>query len=227
MDIPLVGFAPVGAWDDPRYDYIPLEQRPASLFSGGRTVIVIGMPVHLPVLDGAPSIWYNELYKTVNSILDQSSYRLATYLNEMGVPSVYVPRDGYPSLEYLRQGNPVMFSHRHAAVMAGLGSFGVNNTVLTPEYGPRVRFGVVITRAELTEKREELGGLCTRCGLCVKSCPVKAIDGKDYPDGIIFKEACASQNQELKEKGTMPCGICIAVCPVGRDREHFRHRNVP
>ena len=37
------------------------------------------------------------------------------------------------------------FSHRHAATRAGLGEFGYNNIVLTPQFGPRQRFNSIIT----------------------------------------------------------------------------------
>lgn len=224
MDVPMVGFAPVSRWEQEKYHYIPIEFRPEALFPGARTAIVLGIPIALPAISNAPSAWYNEVYKTVNALLDQCAYRLATFLNQEGLPSVYVPRDGYPSLEYLRKGGKVMFSHRHAAVMAGLGSFGLNNTVVTPEYGPRVRFVTVLTRADLQYEMAEKENVCTRCGLCVKRCPVNAISGVDYPQGIIDKEACSERSQELKERGIAPCGICIAVCPVGQDRVFFDSR---
>lgn len=223
MDVPMVGFAPVSSWEQEKYSYIPSAFRPQALLPGARTAIVIGIPIAVPAVSKAPSIWYNEVYKTVNALLDQSAYRLATFLSNKGVPSVYVPRDGYPSLDYLRKGGEVIFSHRHAAVMAGLGSFGLNNTVITPEYGPRVRFVTVLTHAELGLGTVERIDDCTRCGLCVRQCPAKAISGEEYPAGIIDKEACSARSQELKEKGIAPCGICIAVCPVGKDRLLFRH----
>ncbi len=100
MDIPLIGFAPVDRWDDPPFEpWVPEEFRPASVFPGAKTVIVIGFPVSLPIVDTAPSIWYHELYHTVNELLDSCGYRLATFLTEKGYPSVWVPRDGYGSIE--------------------------------------------------------------------------------------------------------------------------------
>ena len=89
MDIPLVGFAPADRWDQPLFEpWVPEEFRPRSIFPETRTVIVMGLPVSLPIVDTAPSIWYRELYRTVNSILDQDGYRTALWLTERGFPSV-------------------------------------------------------------------------------------------------------------------------------------------
>ena len=56
MDIPLVGFAPADRWNDPPFEpWVPEAFRPASVFPGTKTVIVIGFPVSLPIVDTAPS----------------------------------------------------------------------------------------------------------------------------------------------------------------------------
>ena len=62
------------------------------------------------------------------------------------------PGDGYFGIKALLKNPVAFFSHRHAAFLAGLGNFGVNNMLLTPEYGPRVRFGSVFTSAELAAR---------------------------------------------------------------------------
>lgn len=222
MEIPLVGVAGTDRWENPPFrPWMPEEFYPQSIFPGARSVIVIGLPIHLPVLETSPSIYYHELYKTVNTLLDQYTYRLASFLNDCGYPSVFVPRDGYGSIEVLRKNPVAFFSHRHAALLAGLGTFGVNNTLLTPEYGPRVRFGSVITAADLPPDPLLAENLCTRCMLCVEACPAGALDERDYPEGLTDKAACAENSAELARHHISPCGICIKVCPVGEDRRHY------
>ena len=89
MVIPLVGFAAVERWDIPQFDpWVPEAFRPAAIFPEARTVIVIGTPVHLPVLETAPSIFYHELYRTINTLLDGCGYRIASALNAEGSPSI-------------------------------------------------------------------------------------------------------------------------------------------
>jgi epoxyqueuosine reductase QueG len=219
MEIPLVGVADVRRWESPPFrPWMPEEFYPQSIFPEARSVIVIGLPISLPVLETSPSIYYRELYTTVNALLDQYTYRLSNFLSELGHPSIFVPRDGYFGIKALLKNPMAFFSVRHAAFLAGLGSFGVNNMLLTPEYGPRVRFGAVFTQAALPSDPMQEEMLCNRCMRCVRMCPAGALDEEDYPAGLTDKMSCARHSAELSQRGISPCGICIKVCPVGEDR---------
>jgi len=219
MEIPLVGIANVERWKDPPlHPWMPEEFYPQSIFPDARSVIVIGLPITLPVLETSPSIHYRELYNTVNALLDQYTYRLSNFLNDRGHPSIFVPRDGYGSIKVLLENPIAFFSHRHAALLSGLGSFGISNMILTPQYGPRIRFGSVFTAAELPPDPLIGKQLCTRCMRCVEMCPSKSLSRQDYPDGLTDKMGCAGYSAKLNERYISPCGICIKVCPVGEDR---------
>ena len=61
---------------------------------------------------------------------------------------------------------------------------------------------------------------------CVKACPVKALDGQDYPAGITDKKTCATRSEALSNRFISPCGICIKVCPVGEDRKRFSREDM-
>jgi len=222
LDIPLIGFAPADRWDTPLFEpWVPEAFRPRAIIPETNTVIVIGLPVSLPIVETAPSIWYHELYRTVNALLDQEGYRIASWLTEAGYPSVWVPRDGYGSISVLKEKPVAFFSHRHAAFLAGLGNFGTNNVLLTPAYGPRVRFASIFTSAEIKPDPVREEPLCIRCMRCVKACPVKALDGRNYPEGITDKKMCATRAEALANRFISPCGICIKVCPVGEDRKRY------
>ena len=222
LGINMVGVAPADRWDDPPFlPWIPEEFRPKAIFPEGRSVVVIGLPVTLPVLETSPSIHYHQLYKTINEILDQSTYWISNFLNDRGQASLFIPRDGYGHIQLMKERALTFFSHRHAAYLAGLGTFGLNNMVLTKEYGPRVRFGSVITSAELPGDPVMDEQLCTRCLRCVDICPVKAIGEEDYPRSLTDKTACASRALELAGKFASPCGFCIKVCPIGEDRKLY------
>lgn len=222
LDIPMVGIANVERWNDPPFQpWVPEEFYPQSIYQKARSVIVIGLPITLPVLETSPSIYYRELYQTVNSLLDQHTYRLANFLSDRGYPSMFVPRDGYGSVKVLLKNPIAFFSHRHAALLAGLGTFGTNNMLLTPKYGPRVRFGSILTAARLPPDPMLKEQLCIRCMRCVDMCPSRALRTGDYPEKLTDKKACASYSAELNERYISPCGICIKVCPVGEDRRLF------
>ena len=227
LDIPLVGFAPADRWDIPLFTpWVPEEFRPGSIFPGTRTVIVIGIPVSLPAIETSPSIWYQEEYKTVNTLLDAGTHHIASFLNKKGLASVSIPRDGYGHVSILKERPFAFFSHRHAAFLAGLGNFGVNNVILTRKFGPRVRFSSVFTTAKIPPDSVIEEPLCTRCMRCVKICPVDALSAGDYPDALTDKLACAARSEDLAARYISPCGFCIKVCPVGGDRALFSRKEI-
>jgi epoxyqueuosine reductase QueG len=233
LGIPLVGFAPIERWKEPPKElpnrfspWIPEEFWPQSIYPEAKTVIVIGLPVSLPIVETAPSIYYHELYKTVNSMLDSKACELANFLVEKGYGAIYLPRDAYGDIKILIDKPFAFFSHKHAAYLAGLGSFGHNNVLLTPQYGPRVRFTSIFTTAEIEPDPIKSKDLCIHCLLCVKNCPAGAIlETGDFPPPV-DKKLCAIRSVELRDEYRSPCGICIKVCPVGKDRELFGRKNM-
>jgi epoxyqueuosine reductase len=236
LGISMVGFAPVERWENPPKElpntfaeWIPEEFWPQSIYPEVKTVVVIGFPVQLPIVETAPSIYYHELYKTVNALLDGKAYEISNFLTENGYPSIYLPRDGYGDIDVLLEKPIAFFSHKHAAYLAEMGSFGQNNVLLTPQYGPRVRFTSIFTTAEIEPDHLKTKDLCTRCMSCAESCPVKAIpltENKDEFPQQMDKITCARRSKKLKNKYIFPCGICIKVCPVGNDRKVFKRENI-
>jgi len=86
-----------------------------------------------------------------------------------------------PQREPVRAGEPganVEPAVRIAAWLAGLGEIGYSKVFITPEYGPRVRFGMILTDLELESDPVFPGGLCDSCQNCVRDCPSNAIPGK-------------------------------------------------
>jgi len=240
IGVPLVGFVPVERWSNPPSelpnkfkDWIPEEFWPQSIYPEAKTVVVIGLPVQLPIVETAPSIYYHELYKTVNILLDIKAYEISNYLTGKGYPSIYLPRDGYGDIEVLLKKPISFFSHKHAAYLAGMGSFGKNNVILTEEYGPRVRFTSIFTTAKIEGDPISGEDLCTHCNRCVIHCPVNAIPEKmeskdgseDYPLSM-DKILCATRSKKLRKEFRSPCGICIKVCPVGKDRKTFNREDM-
>jgi epoxyqueuosine reductase QueG len=116
----VVGFAPVERWA--AHGEVPESYRPEAIWPMARTVVVFGLPMLLPVLESTPSINYQEMYDTSNRLLDDIGYRLATWLCERGHATVFLPRDGYGSLDVLLENRFASFSHTYAAKYAGLGT---------------------------------------------------------------------------------------------------------
>ena len=84
-----------------------------------------------------------------------------TYRLEPGAADVTEMTEFYPD-----------FSHRYAAVAAGIGRLGLSGNVLTPQYGALVDLGTVLTSAELAPDPLLSENPCDRCKLCTAVCPV-------------------------------------------------------
>ena len=144
-----------------------------------------------------------------------------------------------PDEEWARKYSPFRcnfgpFSHRHAATRAGLGEFGYNNLVLTPQFGPRQRFNSIITDAELVPDPLIDHPVCLRdkCNLCRQACIADCIhmrddesreDYRSVPDldrGQIFIDTpamtdppkCRRRRDGIPDSPVR--GDCIRVCPV-------------
>jgi epoxyqueuosine reductase len=155
--------------------------------------------------------------QTVNPRIDSISLMLAQYLAKADFQAFAVP-----SSQTLDRPRLVgVFSHKLAAHLAGLGWIGKSALLITPEHGPRVRWGTVLTDAPL-EAGTPINEMCRGCDECVKGCPVHAITGQAFdrprPRSEIFAaEACYHYLRE-RETFYRVCGMCVYICPFGRNK---------
>lgn len=173
-------------------------------------------------IDGAPTYTYFHHYRTVNAYIDRILLQTGLLLQSKGyryIPiaaSQSVPSSG----ERTHMGR---YSHKKAAVLAGLGSIGKNSLFLHPVHGPRVRLGTLFTDCPLTVEEHKPLTACLDCDLCVKACPAGAIKGVPWRAGIARSEmfdanACNSYMRDHFMgigRGSV-CGICIKVCPLNK-----------
>jgi len=67
--------------------------------------------------------------------------------NSVIVFALHVGLDYYTTLEYDQKGE---LNHEYSIfIVTGLGVYGRQSLIITPEYGPRVNFGVVLTDASI------------------------------------------------------------------------------
>jgi epoxyqueuosine reductase len=208
--------------------------RPQDILPGCRSVIVAGKRLSDATVETTPSRMFDTLYFAVNSFIDQAILKITDTLIREGYQAVGV---GPHSLDGKQLRGDI--SQKHAAVAAGLGRFGLQSLVLTPQFGPRQRWGTVITDAPLKPGAPLAAALChpETCGrACITSCPVKvfsappaegAADPNFLPGGLwyywnIDKPACRTYRAERKSalgwvtEGGHACAVCLKVCPVGR-----------
>lgn len=110
------------------------------------------------------------------TMLEEASLELVLWLEDRGYPGLIVPPTHVDPWTY--QGDPdaplgTILSLTHAAVEAGLGTLGLNQQLLTPQFGPRVVLSAVLSSVPVAPdaKREET--LChgPSCGRCLLACP--------------------------------------------------------
>ncbi|MBQ7567121.1 MAG: hypothetical protein IJT18_08370 [Oscillospiraceae bacterium] len=98
----------------------------------------------------------------------------------------------------------VMVQLRIAGYLCGLGEIGWSKMLLTPEFGPRVRVGIIITEMELEpDPIMEQGTLCNRCMACAAQCPGGCIP-KDPNDTV--KVMLAGKEVEWGNVDEYQCG---------------------
>ena len=180
LDMDLVGITGVD-----RLSGAPAGHRPGDILPGAQSVIVMAVrltwgavqAIYRAHEDGRRDL--QSLYAAYgyslapNYHLYFAAYRMARLLERRGHVST--------AIQSGPGGGGAPLSHRHAAVAAGLAEFGWSNLAVTPDYGPRVRWVTVITRAALPADPLYSGPrLCDRaeCRICVAACPVGAISAK-------------------------------------------------
>jgi len=159
---------------------------------------------------------YETEYFSVNSHLDTIGALLANAIREEGYLAEAIPASQMIDPHSLTG----LISHKLVANLAGLGWIGKSCLLITPDYGPRVRFASVLTNAPLkTSSRINTG--CSECDECVKICPVTAFTGAPFnplePREVRFNAHLCNDYMEqragpLGKEGL--CGLCVYVCPV-------------
>ena len=221
----IIGFASVERWNEA--DEVPLDFRPQALWEPARTVIVLGVGMPLPIVETTPSILHKETYDTANHVLDAMAYNLVRFLNRLGNAAYFFSRDCYGSLRLLKDRPSAAFGHIMAAKYAGLGTIGLSNCLLTPEFGPRVRLVSVFTSAVIEPDPMIEKDLCIKCEACAKCCPVDAITlREDQFKGDFDLIACIDRHIDLTKDKAYPCGICTKVCPIGKDRRLYKQKGI-
>ena len=199
---------------------VGFSKAPDTPFDGLNGAISVVLHLSDAVIDqisGAPTHTYFHHYRTVNAYLDNVMLNLVLFLQNMGYDAAAVPAS--QSVEGL-QG---IFSHKKAAVRAGLGYIGKSALFISHKFGPRVRLGTVFTNAPLTLKNEKQEDNCGACGLCAANCGALAIKNIPYSEGmeredIFDAKACSDyMKSQFKHIGRgAVCGVCMAVCPKGK-----------
>lgn len=149
---------------------------------------------------------------------------LAEELTHAGYPATAPERaDCFGYRQSDRFGLASNWSERHTAWIAGLGTFGLSDGLIT-RVGKAVRFGSVVVRMQLDPSPRPYSGhqdWCLwyakdTCGACMSRCPVDAITaaGHDKPKCFDYiRTVTAPYVHEHYGTGATPCGLCQVKIP--------------
>ena len=221
LGIDFIGFCPTNS-----FNQAPKDGKPDQYLGKAVSIISIGYKMNYSAIRNLPQSRsaYMLEYDYGNRQLDQASHKIARFLEERGFDTMgFDASAGF----HQKSGRSIDrlaadFSHKHAAVACGLGKFGLNNLVLSPKWGPRLRLSSVLTCAHLKSEPPHTENPClsNACKKCVEICPVHALDGwegQHDPDrgwGIDKKKCYEYIFTTLEGQR---CGLCIKSCPVGLD----------
>lgn len=115
------------------------------------------------------------------------------------------------------------WSERHTAHIAGLGTFGLSDGLITPR-GKAVRFGSVVARIDLPATQHAYDNhhaWCLwyakgTCGICAQRCPADAISGAGHDKDKCFdyiQRVTAPYAQHTFGTEATPCGLCQVHVP--------------
>ena len=216
-DKPIVG---VASADDPLFDRLkekeivgPQHMSPKEWLNSAKSVIVYFLPFSKRVRESNRTgvhISAEWLYGRIEGeILNEALRRhLVQMLINMGARALAPALD--PRFKVVdRKSN---WSERHAAYIAGLGTFSLSRSLIT-RVGSAGRIGSLIVDFDIEPTRrdyEEHEEYCTKCGACILRCPPLAIDEKGKDNAV-----CSQYIDRIKErfKPKYGCGKCQTGVP--------------
>lgn len=182
------------------------------------------------IVDG-PTIEYFNYYNNINKELAELTSKISSDMSVAGIeskaiePTIHI-RKGDPGYEEYLKTLTTDLSHKLVATRAGLGWIGKTDLFISEKFGPRLRLVSLLLKddpgicsAPFNESK------CGRCIVCVERCPASAASGKSwnihtYRDEFFNAQKCRKMCAEMGKKrlnvDERICGICIAVCPLGK-----------
>ncbi|MDH3294556.1 MAG: reductive dehalogenase [Acidimicrobiia bacterium] len=198
-----------------RTEGVGLVTKPNELGEGLTSVVVIGQSMDHGLIQTAPSALAGTATGLGYSQDAAVLLAIAQYIRNLGYRAV-------PSMNDSALAIPL-------ALAAGLGEYGRHGMVITPEFGPRLRFGKIFTDMPLAHDRPVSFGVaefCEQCDRCAAACPARAIPHgepvsvalnrsgiKGVRKWSVDGEACFGYWSKINSD----CAICVRVCPYNRD----------
>jgi epoxyqueuosine reductase len=206
---------------DSRVDVRDMSQADLGLPEGLRHVIVLGHEMDKDLVRTYPSALGGAATGREYSHEAAIVMQLAAYIRNLGYQAVASMNDTGLVIPM--------------AVQAGLGEYARNQLVITPEFGPRLRFSKIFTDMPLDidlPKRPGVAKFCDICTKCADACPVKALPfgspsvggGTSSIQGVKKWTSDAEKCFSFWAKLSSDCAICMRVCPFNRNFSSWPNR---
>lgn len=230
---PLVGFA---ATDDLCFAELrrvaePTHLLPGDLLPGARSVVSFFLPfaswvVEANAQDKVAREWV-VAYVETNALIGRITSYLIEALDDQGIRAAAEPAThNFDPVSLVSR-----WSHKSVAIIAGLGSFGLHQMVIT-DAGCAGRFGSLVIDAELPVEPAAPKERCLyfhdgSCLECVMHCPVGALDTSEPLDKQRCYRRLLDVAREYENLGLVdvcgkcaigPCSLESAVSPVNPHR---------
>ncbi len=221
---PLVGFADAADpwWLRLREVAEPTHRLPGDLLPGARTVVAFFVPFGEAVVKanraspGTAPEWALA-YRETNDWINDTARALIAALAERGVRAAAQPSTHNWDPKTLVS----PWSHKSAAAIAGLGTFGLHRMLIT-EAGSAGRLGSVVIDAGLEPTPRPTAERCLyfargTCGACARACPTAALTAGAVGTSNLDKFRCYGQLLRVEaELGADACGKCaVGPCALG------------
>ena len=196
-------------------------QTPERISPYVKSVIVIVQHIPVAVFRAKTGIPVQYMDMLVLRRMDRIAHRLAETLERKGFPSfVTAAQETDWNLKKASYGR---LSTRHLGIEAGLGTFGLEVNILTPDYGPRVYLTGILTEVELEADSPMTEQVCIgeSCSRCLQSCPSDAV----LHFGI-DKRACATEAQEFGFSTIIKFWEQFINAPAAEKRELLKDREI-
>lgn len=198
---------------------------PEDLLPSAKSIIVYFLPFENRIIESnlkgeVASEEWARAYVLTNALLAFINENIEVFLNQHGFNATKIMATHNFDEKTLMS----RWSHRHIAWIAGLGTFGINNMLITRQ-GCCGRFGSLLTDANsqqlgisVTDSRplpeKCLNKINGSCGLCHKKCSSGAYNGKGSFDRHKCYETCLNNAELYKSIGHADvCGKCLVGLP--------------
>jgi epoxyqueuosine reductase QueG len=224
-----------GMWKDPIIEIIPAEAdkikmlkeivspehfMPHDILPDAKSIIVFFLPFKENIIDSnnngttASKEWVNAYIKT-NNLIKKINDDIEFLMMQNGYKAGKIPATHNFDVNKLISN----WSHRHIAYLAGMGTFGINNMLITKN-GCCGRFGSIIINYKFNEYKEInipkekcLNKKNGSCGICQKKCVTNAYENGKFNRFNCHKQ-CMENGEHYKYLGHADvCGKCVVGLP--------------